>query len=88
MRAVPAHPARSHLTSTNARITLPASITPRETEVLTLVGRGLSNPEIAAKFFLSEATVKTHVGRILAKTGSRDRVQLVVLGYESGLVRA
>ncbi len=64
-----------------------AGLTDREREVLVEIAQGLSNTEIAAKFFLSEATVKTHVGRVLAKTGLRDRVALVVLAYEVGLVR-
>ncbi|WP_222865795.1 MULTISPECIES: response regulator [Aeromicrobium] len=62
-----------------------AAVTEREREVLVLIARGLSNPEIAAELFLSEATVKTHIGRLLAKTDSRDRVHLVLLAFEAGL---
>lgn len=63
-----------------------ASLTPRELEVLHLLARGMSNAELAAHFRLSEATVKTHVARILAKLRLRDRAQAVVVAYETGLV--
>ncbi|WP_433604065.1 response regulator [Dactylosporangium sp. CA-139114] len=63
-----------------------SALTPREIEVLTLLARGLSNAELAGSLFLSDATVKTHVARILSKLGLRDRAQAIVVAYETGLV--
>ncbi len=62
-----------------------APLTPREHEIFAALGEGLSNAEIAERFVLSEATVKTHVARVLGKLGLRDRVQAVVLAYETGV---
>ncbi|GHE73290.1 hypothetical protein GCM10018785_46730 [Streptomyces longispororuber] len=78
-----------------ARLTAPresarerlAPLTAREREVLALVGCGLSNDEVGTRLFMSPLTAKTHVSRLLAKLGARDRAQLVVAAYETGLVR-
>jgi DNA-binding NarL/FixJ family response regulator len=61
-------------------------LTARESEVLTLVGRGLSNHEIAQRLVISPGTLKTHIGNLLAKLHARDRAQLVIVAYEHGLV--
>jgi DNA-binding NarL/FixJ family response regulator len=63
-------------------------LTPRELDVLRLVAKGLSNGEIARDLFLSETTIRTHIGHILMKLDARDRVQAVVFAYEAGLVQA
>jgi DNA-binding NarL/FixJ family response regulator len=63
------------------------SLTGREQEILVAIGKGWTNGEIAARFVLAESTVKTHVGRILAKIGARDRVQAVIFAYDHGLAR-
>lgn len=62
-------------------------LTDREREVLTLIGRGLTNDELAQRLVISRATVKTHIAHLLAKLGARDRAQLVIAAYESGLIR-
>ena len=64
-----------------------ASLTEREREILVAIGKGWTNGEIAARFVVSESTVKTHVGRVLAKIGARDRIQAVIFAYDLGLAR-
>ncbi|UNO38906.1 response regulator transcription factor [Streptomyces sp. MST-110588] len=79
--------ARSKEPAASGALTSPDVLTDREREVLTLVGIGLSNEEIARRLVVSPLTAKTHVSRAMVKLGARDRAQLVVLAYESGLVR-
>jgi len=80
--------ARAPAASTPAPPPAVTELTPREREVLDLLARGLSNPEICQQLVISEATAKTHVARILQKLDLRDRVQAVIYAYEAGLVRA
>ncbi|MFG2146411.1 response regulator [Streptomyces sp. NPDC048696] len=84
--ADPAHGPSTSVTRRPATHRDLAALTPRELQVLALLGRGLSNAELATALTLSEATVKTHVARIFAKLALRDRAQAVVLAYETGLV--
>ena len=78
--------AATHRHAGAAPVAALAALTPRETQVLRLVAEGLANPEIAGRLTISEETVKTHVSRVLAKLGLRDRTQAVVAAYETGLV--
>ncbi|MFI6562142.1 response regulator [Streptomyces sp. NPDC050534] len=80
-RYVPAHRADS---GQDPRL---GSLTDREREILVAIGKGWTNGEIATRFVLSESTVKTHVGRVLAKIGARDRIQAVIFAYDHGLAR-
>lgn len=77
-------PSHRTVPSEDLRLT---SLTDREREILVAVGKGWTNGEIAARFVLSESTVKTHVGRVLAKIGARDRIQAVIFAYDHGLAR-
>jgi DNA-binding NarL/FixJ family response regulator len=80
---LPTAPSPDSPTEEDSRL---ASLTDREREILTVIGQGWTNTEIATRLHLAESTVKTHVGRILAKTGSRDRIQAVILAYDTKLV--
>ncbi|WP_367043518.1 response regulator transcription factor [Streptomyces sp. Je 1-332] len=80
-------PTRADSDSDPSRDPRLAALTDREREILTVIGQGWTNAEIAGRLHLAESTVKTHVGRILAKTGARDRVQAVILAYDTKLVR-
>ncbi|MFF7314878.1 response regulator [Streptomyces sp. NPDC008137] len=80
---LPTDPSAEDLPQEDTRL---ASLTDREREILTVIGKGWTNTEIATRLHLAESTVKTHVGRILAKTGSRDRIQAVILAYDTKLV--
>ncbi|MBO1417779.1 response regulator transcription factor [Streptomyces sp. FH025] len=84
--AVPAGPAAGRGDGEHERRRVQQAVTGRELEVLTLIGRGLTNPEIADRLGVSTGTVKTHVGHLLAKLSARDRVQLVITAYRAGLV--
>ncbi|MEV7675747.1 LuxR C-terminal-related transcriptional regulator [Streptomyces sp. NPDC088752] len=93
LEARSAHPGRSahHLPVSPTHGSRPedprlAALTDREREILTVIGQGWTNTEIAIRLHLAESTVKTHVGRVLAKTGARDRVQAVILAYDTQLV--
>lgn len=77
----------AYLANPAAPAAAPDVLTPRETEVLTLVGGGLTNPEIAQHLTISHKTVKTHIGALLRKLAARDRAQLVITAYQHGLVR-
>ncbi|MEU1577622.1 response regulator transcription factor [Streptomyces collinus] len=81
---LPTSPSSEALPQDDPRL---ASLTDREREILTVIGKGWTNTEIATRLHLAESTVKTHVGRILAKTGSRDRIQAVILAYDTKLVQ-
>ncbi|MEV7079552.1 response regulator transcription factor [Streptomyces sp. NPDC093516] len=81
---LPADPATETAPRQDPRL---ASLTDREREILTVIGQGWTNTEIATRLHLAESTVKTHVGRILAKTGCRDRIQAVILAYDTKLVQ-